>query len=121
MPKKPVLADFGTLQGFQLVPATEISIEYMDRYNHKMKAHCKREDKFEVDMQLCYTVVKGQCTDDMLHELKCQSAYEKINNSFDPIGILELLQRISYNYQAHDFPLMAIAKGREAIYNERQS
>ena len=114
MPKKPILADFGMI-------ATEIPIEYMDRYNHKMKTHCKREDKFEVDMQLCYTVVKGQCTDDMLHELKCQSAYEKIKNSFDPIGLLELLQRISYNYQAQDFPLMVIAKAQETIYNERQS
>jgi hypothetical protein len=92
----------------------------MDRYNHKMKTHCKREDKFEVDMQLCYTVKHGQCTEDLLHELKCQTTYELIKNSFDPIGLLHLLQRISYNYQAQDFPLMAIAEAQEAIYIERQ-
>jgi hypothetical protein len=35
---------------------------------------------------------------------------------------LGLLQRISYNnYQAQNFPLMAIAKAQEAIYSEKQS
>jgi hypothetical protein len=63
MPRKPLESDS---------KSKNIPVEYMDRYNHKMKTHCKREDKFEVDMQLCYTVIHGQCTDDMLHELKCQ-------------------------------------------------
>ena len=57
----------------------------------------------------------------MIHELKCQKKYEMIRLLFDPIGLLELLQRISYNYQAQDFPLMAIAKAQEAIYSEKQS
>jgi hypothetical protein len=34
--------------------------------------------------------------------------------------LIKLLQRISYNYQAQDFPLIAIAKEQEAIYIERQ-
>jgi hypothetical protein len=72
MPRKPMLADFSTLEGSVVVPAKDVPSEYMDRYIHKMKTHCKREDKFEVDMQLCNTVVHGQCTDDMLHEMKCQ-------------------------------------------------
>jgi hypothetical protein len=121
MPRKPQLSDFSILEGSKEVAATEIPSECMDRYIHKMKTHCKREDKFEVDMQLCYTVIHGQCTDDMLHELKCQQTYERIKSGFDPIGLLELLQRISYNYQAQDFPLMAIAKAQEAIYIEKQS
>jgi hypothetical protein len=120
MPRKPILTDFDTVTGSVTTPAIAIPSKYIDRYTHKMKTHCKREDKFEVDMQLCYTVIHGQCTEDMLHELKCQTTYETIKNSFDPIGLLHLLQRISYNYQAQDFPLMAIAKAQEAIYNERQ-
>jgi hypothetical protein len=106
MPKKPIATDFSRVIDKKIVPATEVPSEYMDRYIHKMKTHCKREDKFEVDMQLCYTVVHGQCTDDMLHELRCQKTYDSIKNSFDPIGLLGLLQCISYNYQAQDFPLM---------------
>ena len=127
MPKKPKKADFDTVieatvdTAASIVKATSIPGENMDRYVHKMKTHCKREDKYEVDMTLCYTVVHGQCTDDMLHELKCQATYEKIRNDFDPIGLLKMLQRISYNYQAQDFPLMAIAKAQEAIFNEKQS
>ncbi|OEU21780.1 hypothetical protein FRACYDRAFT_231926 [Fragilariopsis cylindrus CCMP1102] len=104
-----------------VIKATAIPAEYMDRYNHKIKTHCKREDKFETDMQLCYTVIHGQCTDEMIHELKCQQKYEMVRLMFDPIGLLELLQRISYNYQAQDFPLMAIAKAQEAIYSEKQT
>jgi hypothetical protein len=72
MPRKPQLEGFKVLKGSVEKEATEVPSEYMDRYNHKMKTHCKREDKFEVDMQLCYTVIHGQCTYDMLHELKCQ-------------------------------------------------
>jgi hypothetical protein len=121
MPRKPMLADFNTLEGAVVVTAKDVPSEYMDRYIHKMKTHCKREDKFEVDMQLCYTVVHGQCTDDMLHELKCQKTYESIKSTFDPIGLLQLLQRISYNYQAQDFPLMAIVKAQEAMYSDKQS
>ncbi|OEU19808.1 hypothetical protein FRACYDRAFT_235871 [Fragilariopsis cylindrus CCMP1102] len=131
MPKKPILSDFDTetvdedvdtkKKTVKIVKATTIPAEYLDRYLHKIKTHCKREDKFETDMQLCYTVIHGQCTDDMIHELKCQKKYEMIRLLFDPIGLLELLQRISYNYQAQDFPLMAIAKAQEAIYSEKQS
>jgi hypothetical protein len=86
MPKKPIATDFNRVVDNQMVPAIEVPSEYMDRYIHKMKTHCKREDKFEVDMQLCYTVVHGQCTDDMLHELRCQKSYDSIRSSFDPIG-----------------------------------
>ena len=136
MPKKPILSDFDkeeeeasdsddddvdTKKKIVITKATVIPAEYMDRYNHKIKTHCKREDKFETDMQLCYTVIHGQCTDEMIHELKCQEKYELIRLLFDPIGLLGLLQRISYNYQAQDFPLMAIAKAQEAIYSEKQS
>jgi hypothetical protein len=122
MPRKPQLKDFVTVVGSPEKTAEEIPSEYMDRYIHKMKTHCKREeDKFEVNMQLCYTVIHGQCTDDMLHELCCQKTYNAVKYKFDPIGLLELLQRISYNYQAQDFPLMAVAKAQEAIYIEWQS
>jgi hypothetical protein len=57
----------------------------------------------------------------MLHLLKCQQTYEKIKSTFDPVKLLKLIQQISYNYQAQDFPLMAIAKAQEAIYIEKQS
>ena len=80
--------------------ATSIPGENMDRYVHKMKTHCKREDKYKVDMTLCYTVVHGQCTDDMLHELKCQGTYEQIRNDFDPIGLYLIYCPISWEY--HD-------------------
>jgi hypothetical protein len=86
-----------------------------------MKSHCKKEDKYEEDMKLSFTVVHGPCTDDMLHELKCQQGYENIKTDFDPVALLKLIQQISYNYQAQDFPLMAIAKAQEAIYVEKQS
>ena len=72
MPKKPILSDFDkeeeeasdsddddvdTKKKIVITKATVIPAEYMDRYNHKIKTHCKREDKFETDMQLCYTVI----------------------------------------------------------------
>jgi hypothetical protein len=41
-------------------------------------------------MKLSFTVVHGQCTDDMLHELKCQQGYEKIKAIFDPVALLRL-------------------------------
>jgi hypothetical protein len=62
MPRKPQIKDFTTVVGSTEKVAEAIPSEYMDRYVHKMKTHCKREDKFEVDMQLCYTVIHGQCT-----------------------------------------------------------
>jgi hypothetical protein len=121
MPRKPLKTDFDTVKGSTTVEADKVPQEHLDRYDYKMKSHCKREDKYEVDMSLCFTVVHGQCTDDMLHELKCQQKYDNIKSSFDPIGLLKLIQQISYNYQAQDFALMAIAKAQEAIYVEKQS
>ena len=127
LPKKPLKSKFDVVVAAtddtpaSIIKATVIPSEHLDRYTHKMKTHCKREDKFEDDMQLCYTVIHGQCTDDMIHELKCQEKYEEVKVKFDPIGLLKLLQQIAYNYQAQDFPLMAIAKAQEAIYNERQA
>jgi hypothetical protein len=121
MPRKPIKSDFDTSTGGISNIATVIPQEYLDRYEYKIKSHCKREDKYEVDMKLSFTVIHGQCTDDMLHELKCQQKYESIRNNFDPIELLKLIQQISYNYQAQDFALMAIAKAQEAIYVEKQS
>jgi hypothetical protein len=64
-----------------------------------MKSHCKKEDKYEEDMKLSFTVVHGQCTDDMLHELKCQQSYERIRMDFDSVRLLKLIQQISYNWR----------------------
>jgi hypothetical protein len=73
MPRKPLTSDFDTSIGGTTSIATTIPQEYLDRYDYKIKSHCKREDKYEVDMKLSFTVVHGQCTDEMLHELKCQA------------------------------------------------
>jgi hypothetical protein len=121
MPRRPIKADFDTSVNGVQTKATTVPQEHLDRYDYKMKSHCKKEDKYEEDMKLSFTVVHGQCTDDMLHELKCQQGYENIKTDFDPVALLKLIQQISYNYQAQDFPLMAIAKAQEAIYVEKQS
>jgi hypothetical protein len=117
MPRKPIKTDFNTISGTVEHKALTVPQEHLDRYEYKMKSHCKKEE----DMKLSFTAVHGQCTDDILHELKCQQTYEKIKYSFDPVKLLKLIQQISYNYQAQDFPLMEIAKAQEAIYIEKQS
>jgi hypothetical protein len=85
MPRRPLKEDFDTVKG-SVTTSIEIPQEHIDRYEYKMKSHCKREDKYEVDMRLSFTVVHGQCTDDMLHELKCQQSYDKVKSGFDTMG-----------------------------------
>jgi hypothetical protein len=121
MPRKPIKSDFDTVTGGIRSIATVVPQEHLDRYDYKMKSHCKKEDKYEEDMKLSFTVVHGKCTDEMLHKIKCQQPYERIKANFDPVGLLKLIQQIAYNYQAQDFTLMAISKAQEAIYVEKQS
>jgi hypothetical protein len=70
MPRKPIKSDFDTsVGGVSTTKATTVPQEHLDQYDYKMKSHCKKEDKNKEDMELSFTVVHGQCTDDMLHEL----------------------------------------------------
>jgi hypothetical protein len=115
-PTAPILTDFDVMDNDGVTvktAAVKIPQAYTDRYNIKMKTMVKREDKYEDDMKLSYTLVMGQCNDEMKHELKTQREYELIRTSFDVIALLKLLQQISYNYKAQDFTLMSIAKAQE--------
>jgi hypothetical protein len=122
LPTAPITSDFDEMEADGVTvknKATVIPKEYTDRYNIKMKTMVKREDKYEDDMKLSYSLIIGQCNDEMKHELKSQKDYEVIRNTFDVIALLRLLQQISYNYKAQDFTLMSIAKGtRKVIFNQ---
>jgi hypothetical protein len=65
MPRKSIKTDYNTILGTVEHKALTVPQEHLDRYEYKMKSHCKKKDKYEEDMKLSFTVVHGQCTDDM--------------------------------------------------------
>ena len=48
----------------------------------------KKIDKFEKDSMQAYLVVVGQCTNDMLYELECDTEYELAKKLYNVVKLV---------------------------------
>ena len=67
-----------------------------------------------------FSVVVGQCIDAMKSKLEGDSTYEALGVSGDVIGMLNLIRKIAYDYEAQRYPFLAVHSALNSYYDHFQ-
>ena len=94
-PELAALISDGTL----LDTATAVPENFMDVYREKVKIYSKIELQFEQHCESAFSLVIGQCSPNMISELKCHDEYDAINDEYQLVKLLLLIKKICFNYK----------------------
>ena len=117
LPTKPTLEGFKAADTTEPSAISEVPEEFEDLYIEQLKMYAKKLDKFEKDVMQAYLMVVGQCADDMLYELECDTEYDLAKNRYNVVKLVELIEKICYSYKSQYHPLAAITKSIITIYS----
>ena len=72
------------------------------------------------DMKWADAVLEGQCDDDLMIKMETYPEYESIKADSDPIRRLDLIQKICFNYQNNEMPIISIFDSMQKLYGLHQ-
>ena len=67
-----------------------------------------RRQLLESNMASAYALIQGQCNDAMLEKVRAQGNYEVVHRARDPVGLLDLIRSVMYQYDSRKCRAMAI-------------
>ena len=120
LPTKPTLEGFKAADTTEPSAISEVPEEFEDLYIEQLKMYAKKLDKFEKDVMQAYLMVVGQCADDMLYELECDTEYEVAKKGYNVVKLVVLIKKIWYSYKLQNHSLVAITKPIVTMYSTKQ-
>jgi hypothetical protein len=72
------------------------------------------------DIKWADQVLKGQCDEDLMTRMNTFDEYEELNLAADPIRRLALIQKVCFNYQNNEMPVVSIFDSLQKLYNLKQ-
>lgn len=90
------------------------------RFNEKIKNVIKREDKYQNNRTVVYSVVFGQCSGTMKTQLESQDDWENINNKHDLVALLKSIKVWMLNQQSSTCPTMAMISSSKSLFKMNQ-
>ena len=70
--------------------------------------------------ELC-SVVHGQCTDAMKQKIQVQAGYQLASDESDLIGLMQIIKKICYNYQAEQYPPLSTVRALVKAFTFKQT
>ena len=80
----------------------------------------KSTNKLEADLHWAYSVLKGQCSDELIVKLHMCDNYQQVHEYTDPIKMLNLIQRMCFNYQNDEMPVVSNYRSLQTLYSMKQ-
>jgi hypothetical protein len=82
----------------------------LELIKYRFRAYITELVTYEQDMKKLYSVVHGQCTNTMKQKIQTQANYRGTSDSSDSIGLMKIIKKISYNYQAEQYPPLSTVR-----------
>jgi hypothetical protein len=107
------LAD-GTLFTFVMpavptaVPPLVIAEGEMAVWKMRAQIVLQRTVLLEANMESAYSLIKGQCSKLSLEKVEAQQGYATVHAARDPIGLLELIKGVMFNYNSRRYRAMSL-------------
>jgi len=102
--------------------------EIMDRdcedfieYQIEINKYVDRKNKLDDDIQQIFNIVYGQYIPGMQQKLESDSEFKKIKDNADSVELLKIIERISYNYQPHEYTPLGAWDDLDKLGRTRQS
>ena len=89
-------------------------------HNNKCKAHSNREEKLISDRKKVFTLIKGQCTQQLKDEMKSDNDWEVVNKSYDPILLYKLMERAILKHNDNEYIFATAYEQEMAVRSFKQ-
>jgi len=66
-------------------------------------------------MQKCFTNIYGQCSPYIEQLLKSEKTFETLKTKYDLIGLIKLIEKLYYNYHAHEYTPLGAWEGIDKL------
>ena len=97
-------------------------------YQLKLKQYLSDVNKYEENLETCYSILLGQCSPAVEQALEGDKSFKVIRSTSNSISLLKLIECIAYNYQPHEYgPLagwnsidkMSAARQQEGVHETK--
>ena len=72
-------------------------------YQVELKQYITDKNKYKAEIQRCFNIIMGQCSPTVERNLEGDDSYAELRSKADSIGLIKLLEKICYNYRAHEY------------------
>mmetsp|Transcript_34035 Transcript_34035/g.50008 ORF Transcript_34035/g.50008 Transcript_34035/m.50008 type:complete len:224 (+) Transcript_34035:366-1037(+) len=82
----------------------------------ELDMYMKQESLYCQNKAQMFSVIIGQCTEAMKAKLEADSECESLGLVRDVVGLLNLIRKIAYNYEAQHYPFLALHSALKNFY-----
>ena len=102
------LAD-GVMIGFPMpvAPAADDPAATMI-WKMKVQLSLQRASLLESNLESVYALIKGQSSKPILEKVEAQQGYAAVHRARDPMGLLELIKGVMFNYNSKKYRVMSL-------------
>jgi len=86
-------------------------------WDNKIDGIIKREDIFESNMKMSFSLVWGQCSDSVNSKMEAQTNFTTIFTTSDSLALLKLLKQDAYKLQSQNYEVQAKYKANWRLFN----
>ena len=84
-------------------PADNVTQMEKKIWDKRVKQYMRREDTLARSLKSAYTLIYGQCSDTLWVKLESRPDYKMIKATADPVGLLENIKAIMFQFQAERY------------------
>ena len=97
-------------------PADDATQTEKKIWEERVKQYMWQEDTLVHNLKLAYVLIYGQCSDTLWVKLESRPDYETIKAKADPIGLLENIKAVMYQFQAKRYGPLALHEAKHCYY-----
>ena len=101
-------------------PLEDLSYVQRTILKEDVSHYVRSKHKLVTDLQWAYSILKGQCTDELIVKLETHDTYEKVNKDRNVIELLSLIQRVCFNYQNDEMAIVSCLRSLQTLYGMKQ-
>ncbi|CAB9514293.1 expressed unknown protein [Seminavis robusta] len=99
-----------------------VSTDEVDKeiFKQEVSAFVKGRDKLKENRQNAFSLIWGQCSDNIRTKVKSSTSFDKLSAEADVIGLLQGVRTVMLQFQTRKYQPLAILESKRRVINFRQ-
>ena len=86
-------------------------------YENQWRSYRERDQKLKLQRGQAYSMIRGQCTQRLLDEMKSDPDWTAVSTSFDPLELLALIEKTILAQTEDQYPYAAVYQQETTLFN----
>ena len=99
----------------------ELSFAQKEMVRYQARTYLMKIDKYASDMRKLYGIIFDQCTDQLKQQIETDAEFGMAALISDPIKLMNIIQKVCYNYRSEMYPPLAAIRAMKALYFTKQA